>query len=1356
MDSLQNARQPPLTGLSAHTLTTSPTRRVANSSSDITTGLSTTRNNIPSPLQASVTASPTAPPAFPGSPRSPRADHTLYCSPPLSPDLQATHTAAAGILSTVTPPASPPLPADRARVPTRAKRVPSSAAQDELRSAVTRDALREEATRHTNAVQPSKPAVQRNVSAPVLTAGSPVASPVSSPTMASSSRSHAAASRAELDPNMPRNPSIDSTSSVTSSISTAHKLNGVAQEPAGPQDVAAAVTAAGSAEAAIRKLINEKNQAASHNTQLWRLVEKQRAMILGLNKDLEKSLKEKERYRRKLKESLAGSQSVRTLPATGQQVDDLASRETSQSPVAVDAKSSAMPASIRDMSIDSRKVSDTSDAGSLVQGRSDTPQDASAAPSSVLPATPQSASSANAVARDLERADIAGIQRMQPHEGRNAAPSGLQQTLTATPPMSPKTLDQAPLQDPSTVLRQGHHKNVSVSSATSPPHSATSFSSPKDKIGRKAPPAPLNLGQKNTQPVNNIVDPSDSEYEEDPDSARQEKMTRGRRKTREDDDREREMVARQEEEYRSQSKKSKSGKSQQPAEVVDLPQELAPTELPKVNAAQEQSDTVPMYQTPEDAAAPLHRQAIYAQSQGAPLPKSSAAPSLMSPGLPMSPRPGDRPMNSPMPRAPNKLLNSLPMSPKGGLPLSPRAPRQALPMPQQTVLAMQSPHLVRAEGYQAPNHLPPTSTLAGQLSPSPDNSPEAERPPTRSSDPIPMTPGEIYEGLVTEQYPDLLLPPNALPSVIVKTSSSRMRPSRQSYLAPKVEDNPVFVLAVHERSSNRQLWRVEKPFMALVQLDQLVKSVCVFRERVPDRTLFNGHAPAKMDSRRAALDRYFGSMLDAVVDEKSAKIICRFLSTDAIGASDGGDYFGSAEGSRADSPVTKLPLKREGYLTKRGKNFGGWKARYFQLDGSALKYYDDRGGAQLGSIKLVNAQIGKQSNNAQNPQEDEDNQFRHAFLILEPKKKDSSSLVRHVLCAESDEERDAWVESLLQYVESPAEEAEASRPSTAPKHEVLPPLSPRAAASFDHERPASRGQEVVEAGSSAPRGGNIPSVSYGDTKAGEAPVMGPAARKNGTPSPPYDGSFPAPDNSSHPIISGPSNLQVISNTSDWGMKPPPTPQGGKDKKRSIFAGFRGRSSSDLKDGISSPGMPAQDHLATGNGHGRAVFGVSLGEAVEFARPENVVTELPAVVYRCIEYLMAKNAIAEEGIFRLSGSNTVIKGLKDRFNMQGDINLLGDGEYYDIHAVASLLKLYLRELPSSILTRDLHLEFMRCLEMHGQDKVAALNVLVNKLPKANRALLEALSAFLMAIVDNSAVNKMNVRNGKRSYNHAVYL
>ncbi len=99
------------------------------------------------------------------------------------------------------------------------------------------------------------------------------------------------------------------------------------------------------------------------------------------------------------------------------------------------------------------------------------------------------------------------------------------------------------------------------------------------------------------------------------------------------------------------------------------------------------------------------------------------------------------------------------------------------------------------------------------------------------------------------------------------------------------------------------------------------------------------------------------------------------------------------------------------------------------------------------------------------------------------------------------------------------------------------------------------------------------------------------------------------------------------------------------------------------------------------------------EAVRFNSPLDVKVPLPAVVFRCIQYLDAKNAVYEEGIFRLSGSNVVIKQLRERFNNESDVNLLADENYHDIHAVASLLKMYLRELPTTILTRDLHVEFL---------------------------------------------------------------
>jgi len=125
--------------------------------------------------------------------------------------------------------------------------------------------------------------------------------------------------------------------------------------------------------------------------------------------------------------------------------------------------------------------------------------------------------------------------------------------------------------------------------------------------------------------------------------------------------------------------------------------------------------------------------------------------------------------------------------------------------------------------------------------------------------------------------------------------------------------------------------------------------------------------------------------------------------------------------------------------------------------------------------------------------------------------------------------------------------------------------------------------------------------------------------------------------------------------------------------------------------------------------------------------------------------------AAPGAFDLSRRGTETQKVLSRAvadNVEGDVKLL-DGNYYDVHAVASLLKLYLRELPSSILTRDLHLEFLKSLEIEDKDqRVASFNVLVHMLPHANLELLSNLCSYLADVANASDINKMNVRNGEQ--------
>lgn len=1050
---------------------------------------------------------------------------------------------------------------------------------------------------------------------------------------------------------IPRTSSIDSAISSISTTSHSHKSS--IESNISPADISSLVTAAGSPEAVIAHLLKEKSQAASQNAKLWGLVEKQRAMVIGLNKDLERAMKDKEKYRKKVKD-------LQNIP-----------------PPLPPGKS---------MTADGQ-----------IQGAQE---------ESNLNNAPVTAST-KSVPTDLDDAPT-----QNPMEASGMTPSPLhiqhkQVESSSSSPQDPTSEPSSPETSPTKTDPDGKSPSSPVADSRQPPSLAVVESSPTmaksetmSPMARKAPPAPLNLGRASAHLHQaEAEDESDSDYDDILEVDEIPAVTeRGRRKTREQDDREREEAALREQEARSISKKSQLKASKSPEKDK---------ENDKQAPASGQRQMVP--QSPPAAAAgfshlyPPESQSL-ASVLSPPTSETSSARErnfgtpIMSPGLPTSPRPSDRPPGSPLPRMPRESgATSPPVSPRSGLPLSPRAPKQPIPLPPNTPLSLASP--TAAKGNKSPT----SPTI-------PDNSEMTIPTINATVDPdSPSSPRNIQRGisrrLVSEGYPDLLLPPNALPSIEIKVSSSRLRPSRNSYMAPKPsEEEPVFTLSVFSRSDGSELWRVEKVILALPQLDQQVKQVSNFAVKLPDRTIFSGHSPAKVDARRVALNQYFGTMLDTPMDETAALVVCRFLTSDAIEPRD--DETNLLYGPGKARPTILLGPdgrpRKEGYLTKKGKNFGGWKARYFVLHSPEFKYYESPGGAHLGTIKIRHAQIGRQSQSghSHSPSEnDAEDQYRHAFLILEPKRKDSSALVRHVLCAESDEERDAWVEALLQYVESQYSDEESSQ-AAGPKTQARPQTNSTTKPGYV---PSSTKKSVREADSPDPEKETLRAFSYDDVVAANAPIRGPSYDKgNGVPpSPARTGSvaeFHHPtleQAASHKAISGPTNGTVIQDAGMWGNK---SVTSGKEKKRSIW-GFRARNSAELA--TPSQGSESTTTLVNNTSAERRepimpVFGMPLVDAVEYCPPHGVDANLPAVAYRCIEYLSAKGAASEEGIFRLSGSNVVVKALKERFNTEGDVDILSGDHYYDVHAVASLFKQYLRELPTTVLTRELHLDFLRVL------------------------------------------------------------
>jgi RalA-binding protein 1 len=152
---------------------------------------------------------------------------------------------------------------------------------------------------------------------------------------------------------------------------------------------------------------------------------------------------------------------------------------------------------------------------------------------------------------------------------------------------------------------------------------------------------------------------------------------------------------------------------------------------------------------------------------------------------------------------------------------------------------------------------------------------------------------------------------------------------KTSTIRPNDRGKEVLSFIIEVEPPHKSPWRIEKLYSNVLNLDSKIRAMTSRPHLkklsgLPDGKLFKDNAPAKVDQRKLVLEAYLQSVI--VVPVKKPSEICDFFCTDII------------DESRA--PVAQLGYK-EGYLTKRGKNFGGWKTRYFVLQGPVLEYYEN-------------------------------------------------------------------------------------------------------------------------------------------------------------------------------------------------------------------------------------------------------------------------------------------------------------------------------------------------------------------------------------------------------------------------------
>ncbi|KAF7725431.1 hypothetical protein EC973_009605 [Apophysomyces ossiformis] len=145
--------------------------------------------------------------------------------------------------------------------------------------------------------------------------------------------------------------------------------------------------------------------------------------------------------------------------------------------------------------------------------------------------------------------------------------------------------------------------------------------------------------------------------------------------------------------------------------------------------------------------------------------------------------------------------------------------------------------------------------------------------------------------------------------------------------------------------------------------------------------------------------------------------------------------------------------------------------------------------------------------------------------------------------------------------------------------------------------------------------------------------------------------------------------------------------------------------------------------------------------------------VPLVVTKCIEAVERMGGLQKEGIYRISGRQSNVEMLKHAFE-HNEESLVIDSKY-DVFTIASVLKIYLREMAQPLFNMAMqnrleysHMDEKQRPRMLLQRKLAALS-------KPHRDTLSAVINHLAKVAAASQVNKMHLQNLSVIFTPAIF-
>ncbi|XP_030879084.1 rho GTPase-activating protein SYDE1 isoform X3 [Leptonychotes weddellii] len=158
-----------------------------------------------------------------------------------------------------------------------------------------------------------------------------------------------------------------------------------------------------------------------------------------------------------------------------------------------------------------------------------------------------------------------------------------------------------------------------------------------------------------------------------------------------------------------------------------------------------------------------------------------------------------------------------------------------------------------------------------------------------------------------------------------------------------------------------------------------------------------------------------------------------------------------------------------------------------------------------------------------------------------------------------------------------------------------------------------------------------------------------------------------------------------------------------------------------------------------------VFGLPLPLLVEREKPPG---QVPLIIQKCVGQI-ERRGLRVVGLYRLCGSAAVKKELRDAFERDSAAVCLSEDLYPDINVITGILKDYLRELPTPLITQPLYQVVLEAMAQgppsRAPSSTEGTRGLLNCLPDVERATLTLLLDHLRLVSSFHAHNRMTPQN-----------